>query len=173
MSRPERQSRPPVDFEEFVLARRGALLRTAYLLVGDVHDAEDLVQVALAKVVPRWSRIAHRPEPYVRTVLARESVTRWRTRRWRESPQESVPEPVAVGSGSRAEQSDDRLLLEQALGTLAPRQRAVIVLRYFDDLTEKETAAALGIAVGTVKSQARDGLARLREALGEDPVGKV
>jgi len=158
---------PPADFEEFVLARRGALLRTAYLLVGDAHDAEDLVQVALAKVVPQWRRISHRPEPYVRTVLARESVNRWRARRWREAPRDVVPEPVPVG-GAPSEHADERLVLEQALSSLAPRQRAVIVLRYFDDLTEKETAAALGIAVGTVKSQARDALVRLRAILGED-----
>ncbi len=174
MSHPEpgARSAQPVDFEEFVLARRGALLRTAYLLVGDPHDAEDLVQVALAKVVPQWRKIAHRPEPYVRTVLARESVNRWRARRWREAPREVLPEPVTVGSaGPPADRhTDERLVLQAALATLAPRQRAVIVLRYFDDLTEKQTAAALGIAVGTVKSQARDGLARLRTVLGEDLV---
>lgn len=170
MSRSEARPEPqPVDFEEFVLARRGALLRTAYLLVGDLHDAEDLVQVTLAKVVPKWRRIAHHPEPYVRTVLARESITRWRARRWREAPREVLPEPVAVG-GAQSEHTDERLVLQSALATLAPRQRAVIVLRYFDDLTEKQTAAALGIAVGTVKSQARDGLARLREVLGDDLV---
>ena len=161
-SRETRPVRPPVDFEEFVLARRGALLRTAYLLTGDLHDAEDLVQVALAKVVPQWRRIAHRPEPYVRTVLARESVNRWRSRRWRETSHDAVPEQPAS-----AADADERLVLEAALATLAPRQRAVIVLRYFDDLTEKETAAALRIAVGTVKSQARDGLARLRSVLGD------
>ena len=159
----------PLDFEEFVLARRGALLRTAYLLLGDAHDAEDLVQVALAKVVPQWRRISHRPEPYVRKVLARESVNRWRARRWREAPREVLPEPVTVGAGGAAhEHVDERLVLQDALATLAPRQRAVIVLRYFDDLTERETAAALGIALGTVKSQARDGLARLRAVLGDD-----
>lgn len=161
---------PPVDFEEFVLARRGALLRTAYLLVGDPHDAEDLVQVTLAKVVAQWRRIAHRPEPYVRTVLARESVNRWRARRWREAPRDVLPEPVSVGVGvgGPPEATDERLVLQAALSSLAPRQRAVIVLRYFDDLTEKQTAAVLGIAVGTVKSQARDGLARLRDVLGDD-----
>jgi RNA polymerase sigma-70 factor (sigma-E family) len=145
------------SFEQFVAARRGALLRTAYLLTGDAHDAEDLVQTALVKVVPRWDRIADDPEPYVRTVLARESVNRWRRRRWREVPTNAPPErPIP-------EAATDRLALQQALGRLAPRQRAVIVLRYFDDLTERETAQVLGIAVGTVKSQARDALARLRE----------
>jgi hypothetical protein len=78
------------DFEEFVVARRGALLRTAYLLTGNHHDAEDLVQSALIKVVPKWGRIKDRPEPYVRKVLARESVGRWRGRRWREVPTDVV-----------------------------------------------------------------------------------
>ncbi len=122
------------DFEEFVVARRHALLRTAYLLTGDHHDAEDLVQSALIKVVPKWARIKDRPEGYVRQVLARESVNRWR----------------------------DRIALLEDLRRLSPRQRAVLVLRYFDDLTEADTAAALGISVGTVKSHVRDALTRLR-----------
>ena len=157
MSDPE-----PTSFEEFVVARRPALLRTAYLLTGDLADAEDLVQVALAKAVPHWRRIAHRPEPYVRKILARESVSRWRARRWREVSHDRVPDLVG---GPTTDATDDRLALQAALAELAPRQRAVIVLRYFDDLTEKETAAALGIAVGTVKSQARNALARLRDVL--------
>jgi RNA polymerase sigma-70 factor (sigma-E family) len=144
------------SFEEFVAARRSALLRTAYLLTGDAHEAEDLVQVALLNVVPRWRRIADNPEPYVRKVLARESVNRWRRRRWREVHTDAVPETSVEGS------SDDRLALREALARLAPRQRAVIVLRYYEDLTEAETARMLGISVGTVKSQARDALARLR-----------
>ena len=144
-------------FEEFVLARRGALLRTAYLLTGSHADAEDLVQATLLKVVPRWARIADRPEPYVRQVLARESISRWRSRRWRERYVGTVPERAVASAGS-----EDRLTLRQALMSLPPRQRAVIVLRYYEDLTEKETAAQLGIAVGTVKSQARDALEGLR-----------
>src|SRR3954453_17026061 len=80
------------DFEQFVVARRDALLRTAYLLTGDHHDAEDLVQSALIKGVPKWARIKDRPEPYVRRVLARESVNRWRGRRWREVTTDVVPD---------------------------------------------------------------------------------
>ena len=143
------------DFEEFVVARRTALLRTAYLLTGDHHDAEDLVQSALIKVVPKWPRIQDRPEPYVRKVLARESVNRWRGRRWREVTTDGVPETVH-------HDSTDRVALLEDLRTLSPRQRAVLVLRYFDDLTEADTAAALGISVGSVKSYAREALARLR-----------
>jgi RNA polymerase sigma-70 factor (sigma-E family) len=146
----------PDSFEEYVAARRGALLRTAYLLTGSHEDAEDLVQVALVKAVPHWKRIADHPEPYVRKVLARESVSRWRRRRWRELSTDQVPETHVDGPAA------DRVELQRALARLAPRQRAVIVLRYYEDLTETETARLLGISVGTVKSQARDALARLR-----------
>ena len=144
------------DFEDFVIARRHALLRTAYLLTGDHHDAEDLVQTALVKVVPKWTRIQAHPEPYVRKVLARESVSRWRSRRWREVSTDVVPE------GLHHDSTDSVTLLEDLRG-LSPRQRAVLVLRYFDDLTEADTAAALGISVGSVKSYAREALARLRQ----------
>lgn len=145
------------SFEEFVGARRAALLRTAYLLTGSAEDAEDLVQVALINAVPKWGRIADNPEPYVRKILARESVNRWRSRRWREVHTSDVLQVPAPATGP-----DDRLALQSALAALAPRQRAVIVLRYYEDLTERETAEALGISIGTVKSQARDALARLR-----------
>ncbi len=146
------------DFEEFVVARRDALLRTAYLLTGDHHDAEDLVQSALIKVVPKWARIMGRPEGYVRQVLARESVNRWRGRRWREVTTDIVPEAMHHDSAD----STDRIALLEDLRRLSPRQRAVLVLRYFDDLTEADTAAALGISVGSVKSHARKALACLR-----------
>ena len=138
-----------------MVARRDALLRTAYLLTGSHHDAEDLVQSALIKVVPKWPRISDRPEPYVRQVLARESVNRRRRRRWREVTTDVVPETTH-------HDSTDRIALLEDLRRLPPRQRAVLVLRYFDDLTEADTAAALGISEGTVKSHVRDALARLR-----------
>jgi RNA polymerase sigma-70 factor (sigma-E family) len=144
-------------FEEFVAARRPALLRTAYLLTGSQADADDLVQTTLLRVVPRWARISAHPEPYVRQVLVRESVTRWRGRRWRERSTARLPERAAAAPDS------DRMALRAALAVLSPRQRAVLVLRYYDDLTEAATAEALGISVGTVKSHAREGLARLRE----------
>jgi RNA polymerase sigma-70 factor (sigma-E family) len=143
------------SFEEFVTTRWNALLRTAYLLTGNHHDAEDLVQAALMKAVPKWWRIKDNPEPYVRRVLARESVNRWRRRRWREVTTDVLPEAMH-------HDSTDRVALLEDLRTLSPRQRAVLVLRYFDDLTEADTAAALGISVGTVKSHARGALARLR-----------
>jgi RNA polymerase sigma-70 factor (sigma-E family) len=154
------------SFEAFVDARRDALLRTAYLLTGDHHDAEDLVQTTLIKVVPKWRRINHRPEAYVRQVLARESVSRWRSRRWREVSTDVLPDAMHDAQIDGA----DRIALLEDLRKLSPRQRAVLVLRYFDDLTETDTAAALGISAGTVKSHTRDALAHLRhQQSGEEP----
>jgi len=147
------------DFEAFVAARRGRLLRTAYLLTGDHHDAEDLVQTALVKAVPHWKRITGDPEPYVRRIMVHENVSRWRRRRWREVYVDALPE------ASAHDDPTGRIAMRAALLQLAPRQRAVIVLRYYEDLTERETADALSVAVGTVKSQARDALARLRVLL--------
>ena len=155
MSSPEARE----GFEQFVASRRPALLRSAYLLTGDLHDADDLVQVTLVKAVGVWDRIADRPEPYVRRILAREVTNRWRRRRWREVATADLPDAGAPA----ARDPDDVDLLERALATLSPRQRAVVVLRYYDDLTERDTADALGISVGTVKSHARDALARLRD----------
>lgn len=169
MRAPEGRAGTPDSFTEFVHARRRALLRTAYLMCGDAHDAEDLVQVALAKAVPRWRRIEDDPEPYVRTILVRENIDRWRRRRWRELPSDAPPEHFAP-----AHDPDTRVSLHRALGDLAPRQRAVVVLRYLEDLSEAQTARVLGCSVGTVKSQAHDGLRRLRLAVPDlappDPV---
>jgi len=152
-----------LEFHEYVAARRQALTRTAYLLVGNHHDAEDLVQKALMKAVPKWAKIRGNPEPYVRRILYNENVSRWRRRRWREQATDVLPE-VLSDNPDRAE----LLAVRDALRALAPRQRAVLVLRYYEGLSEAEIAATLGIAPGTVKSQARDGLARLRRALPAD-----
>ena len=129
----------PDSFEEFVLARQAALLRTAYLLTGHAQDAEDLVQTALIKVVPHWRRIADDPEPYVRRVLVRENISRWRRRRWREVASDALPEVLA-----EAPDHDDLLWVRSALAGLAPRQRAVVVLRYYEDRTESETRGPPG-----------------------------
>jgi RNA polymerase sigma-70 factor (sigma-E family) len=150
------------DFEAFVAARYAALLRTSYLLTGDHHDAEDLLQQSLMKAVGAWRRIDGDPEAYVRTILVRQNISRWRRRRWRELTTDAPPDVAASDDGV-----EDRLALHRALGVLAPRQRAVIVLRYYEDLTEAQTAEVLGIAVGTVKSQTRDAFGRLREVLPE------
>ncbi len=153
----------PEGFSEYVVARQAALLRTAYLLTGHAQDAEDLVQTTLAKVVPHWRRIRDNPEPYVRKVMVNENVSRWRRRRWRERPTDDLPELLATDLDVA-----ELLAVRDALATLAPRQRAVLVLRYYEGLSEAEIAAQMSISPGTVKSQARDALARLREAL---PVG--
>ncbi len=147
------------SFDEYVAARYPALLRTAYLLTGNHHDAEDLVQTALVKAVGAWRRIEGSPDAYVRRILVNENVSRWRRHRGREVVVAATPDRPIEPSDP-----DDAIALRAALAALAPRQRAVVVLRYYEDLTERETADVLGIAVGTVKSQARDALARLREA---------
>lgn len=152
---------PEQDFREYVAARQRALLRTAWLLTGDWAAAEDLVQTTLMKAWPRWGRVAggDGADPYVRRVLVNTFNSSWR-RKWRgEAPTEHLPDGPAVnGEGG----VDLRLALTAAVQALPPGQRAVVVLRYFDDQTEAQTAAALDIAVGTVKSQAAKALAALR-----------
>ena len=145
-------------FNEFVVARSASLMRTAYLLTQDHQLAEDLVQTALFKAALRWHRITGDPEPYVRRILYTESVSWWRRRARRVA--EVAPrydEPSGLGVDVEVQ-----LSLERALQRLTPRQRAVLVLRYYEDLTEVEAARALGVGVGTVKSMHRQALARLR-----------
>ena len=146
-------------FDEFVATRSAALLRTAYLLTGDHGLAEDLLQTALAKCWFAWARIDGPPEPYVRRTLVTTYATWWR-RKWRgERPSGSLPDrPDPSGTAT----VEDRDALWRALGTLPRRQRAVVVLRYYEDLSEADTAVALGISTGTVKSQAAKALSALR-----------
>jgi RNA polymerase sigma-70 factor (sigma-E family) len=149
------------DFDEFVVTRSSRLLRTAFLLTRDWALAEDLLQTALAKSWFAWGRLDDNPEPYVRKVLVNTYASWWR-RRWRaETPTESLPDAHAPGPDPTAH-VDARDELWQALGRLPRRQQAVVVLRYFEDLTEAQTADALGVSTGTVKSQASKALARLR-----------
>lgn len=143
-------------FDEFVRARTPALSRTAYLLTGDAHLAEDLVQTALFKAARAWHRVEGDPEPYVRRILYTQNVSWWRKRRLREVALEGYD------AAGLPPDSDLRLSLEDALRRLTVRQRTVLVLRFFEDLTEVETARALGIGAGTVKSTTREALARLR-----------
>jgi RNA polymerase sigma-70 factor (sigma-E family) len=150
-------------FAQFVEARQRALQRTAWLLTGDWALAEDLVQTALARSWPRWERIRRRddPEIYVRRVMVN-TWAHWSRRRWRgEQPSESVPDGQAPGD--MAAEVAVRMAVRGALGSLAPRQRAVFVLRVFDDLSEAQVAQVLGCAVGTVKSTMARAAARLRE----------
>lgn len=147
------------DFTAFVRAQGPALQRTAYLLTGDWGRAEDLLQTVLLKSLRHWARVrSGAPVAYVRAALAREAASAGR-RRWRgEVPTEHLPD---TGSDFSS-QLDDRADLRLRLLALPPRQRAVIVLRFYEDLTEADTAAALSISVGTVKSQANKALSSLR-----------
>jgi len=150
-------------FSQFVVARERALQRTAVLLTGDWALAEDLVQTALAKTWPRWERISGRddPELYVRRVMVNTWATWWR-RRWRgERASAAVPEGPAPGdvAGDVAL----RMAVRDALGSLTCRQRAVLVLRVADDLSEAQVAQMLGCPPGTVKSAMSRALAKLRE----------
>lgn len=153
------------EVDEFIVGASRSLLRTAYLLSGDHAEAEDVVQTALVKVWRNWSKVkaAHRPEEYARRVVVNEFLGSRRRHWWRESPMNQMVEHAAVPSDFRA--VEDRADLRGALAALSPGQRAVLVLRYFDDLTERQTADALGISVGTVKSQCARALERLRTSL--------
>ncbi|HLT12027.1 MAG TPA: SigE family RNA polymerase sigma factor [Micromonosporaceae bacterium] len=150
-------------FREYASARRGELRRTAYLLCGDWYLADDLVQDALAKLYVRWRRVRAKGEvdAYVRRMLVNGFLAS-RRRAWRreittgELP--DVPGRLSADDGTR-----DMLL--RALADLQPSQRTIVVLRYWDDLSVEQTAAALGCSTGNVKSQAARGLAHLRAAL--------
>ena len=151
--------REKADFDAFVAARSGWLLRTAYLLTQDSHLAEDLVQTALTKAWFAWSRIDGDPEPYVRKILVNSFASMWR-RKWNgEHPTEELPESGASAHDESSSTSHDVMT---ALANLPKRQRAVVVLRFFEDLTEAETARVLDCSVGTVKSQTSKALAKLR-----------
>jgi RNA polymerase sigma-70 factor (sigma-E family) len=146
-------------FVEFTAQRSPRLLRTAYLLTHDWGQAEDLLQTSLVKAWRVWERIDADPEPYVRRILVNTYSTWWR-RRWRgEHPTADLPEQATADQHSEVDARDE---VWQALGRLPRRQRAVLVLRYFEDLSEAQIADVLGISVGTVKSQASRALARLR-----------
>ncbi|MBO4207386.1 SigE family RNA polymerase sigma factor [Micromonospora echinofusca] len=155
------------EFREFVAARSAALLRTAYLLAGDWATAEDLLQTALTKTYLAWKRLGgiEAVEPYARRVLVNTSTSWWR-RRWHgERPTEVLPERAVP---DEIEQQVERDALWQHLRALPARQRAVLVLRYYEDLSEAQTAALLDISPGTVKSQTSRALATLRRRLGPE-----
>jgi RNA polymerase sigma-70 factor (sigma-E family) len=146
-------------FAEFVAARTSALMRTAYLLTRDHHLAEDLVQTALFKAAMAWERIEGEPEPYVRRILYTENISWWRRRRRLVVEAAAVQLEQPAGPGTDV---DLQVALERALGQLTAKQRTVLVLRYYEDLTEADAARVLGVGVGTVKSTHRRALLRLR-----------
>ena len=159
------------DFREFVVARSPALLRTAYLITGNRPDAEDLLQTSLARTYLAWGRIREREarEAYVRRVMANTSTSIWRRKRVTQVPLDSAPD-LARPDGTEARDLHDALW--QALAGLPRRARAMVVLRYYEDMSEAEVAAVLQVSVGTVKSTVSRALARLREdsvALGLRP----
>jgi RNA polymerase sigma-70 factor (sigma-E family) len=154
----------PESFPDFVSRQQEALLRLAFLLAGDRGHAEDLVQTALMKTYRHWDRITRRGEPtaYVRRALVT-THTSWRRRAWhREHPTARLPDVAAAEPADRLDASEE---LRRALVALPPRMRATVVLRYYEDLSELQTAQLMGCSESTVNTQAARGLVRLRGAL--------
>lgn len=156
------------DFDEFVRARRLMLVRTAMLLTGDPHAAEDLVQETLVRAAQRWPTIAASgsPDAYVRRILYTRSIDAWRWRR-RQADATVRDERWAASTSDETDRSDSKVTLARALCRLTPKQRAVLVVRFYEDRTEVEAARILGCSVNTVKSQTRHALGRLRELAPE------
>ncbi|MBU7598162.1 SigE family RNA polymerase sigma factor [Streptomyces sp. P38-E01] len=154
-----------LDFEEYVRTRQAALLRSARRLVSDPLDAQDLLQTALARTCDKWDRIADKSlaDAYLRRVMINTRTEWWRSRRLEEVPTDVLPEVIGVEDG--IEQCADRELLLELLWALPPKQRSVVVLRHWEQLSTEETASALGMSVGTVKSTLHRALARLRSEL--------
>jgi RNA polymerase sigma-70 factor (sigma-E family) len=161
---PRDEQRLHDEFVAFVQARQHRLVRSAYLVCGDYHLAEDLVQGALVKLALHWRTVSEgEPEAFLRTVIYRDSVSWWR--RWRRERLTDQPPPAVELDGT--DHVPTRVVFAAALARLTVKQRAVLVLRYFDDLSEARTAEILGISVGTVKSQTSVALRRLRELAPE------
>ncbi len=152
-------------FDEFVAAHAAALLRAAWLLTGNLHDAEDLVQETLTRLYVHWPRVraAEHQLAYARTSLVRCHISRRRVRRASETPVDELPESVAPQTDP-----DTRLMLSQALARLSPIDRAVLVLRYYEGRTAPEVAATLRISAGAVRKRAARALAEVRTHLPTD-----
>ncbi|GGW74167.1 DNA-directed RNA polymerase sigma-70 factor [Streptomyces lucensis JCM 4490] len=161
------------EYDAFVAARWSVLFHLARLLTGgDRHRAEDLLQESLVKLWFVWPKVADEaPEAYVRKVLARAAARSARRRWWGERPVAELPETAAAGDMSAT--VAERSRLEAALAQLTPRQRAAVVLRYYQDLPDRQVAQTLGCPVGTARSHAARGVARLRRLLADviEPVG--
>ncbi|WP_336203786.1 SigE family RNA polymerase sigma factor [Nonomuraea sp. LPB2021202275-12-8] len=158
------------DFSAFVRHRGAHHLRTAVLLTGDWHAAEDLLQSCLVKLYRSWPRLdtATDPDAYLRRILVNTHRSWWRVSWRRETPSDSMPEPAAG--------QDDPVLalaVRQALKVLPPRQRLALVLRYFEDLPQAQVAELMGCSVGSVKTHTHRGVRRLREVLGEELVPEI
>ncbi|MEU8356161.1 SigE family RNA polymerase sigma factor [Nonomuraea sp. NPDC048882] len=155
-------------FHEFVHARQQSLMRTAYLLTGDPHLAEDLLQTVFTRVASHWAKLAKggNPEAYARKALVNQTIS-WRRRKRAELPGAELPESATPGQ-PHDEATVRRLALRDALAKLTPKQRAVIVLRFYEDRSERETARLMGVSIGTVKSQTNYALAKLRGLTPEE-----
>lgn len=166
-----RQAEEDFSFDEFVAARARSMFRTAYLLVHHRETAEDLVQSALERAYPRWRRIQRTgaPEAYVRRIIVNLANDLWRSGRgvqWAELDEDHQPRIVPSAAADPAERVATRDALMRALRSLPFGMRAALVLRHWEGLSERETAEALGVSLGTVKSQTNRGLERLRGAIG-------
>jgi RNA polymerase sigma-70 factor (sigma-E family) len=150
------------EFGEFAAARSGALISLAYVLTADQHAAEDLLQTALTRAAARWGRIHSDPEAYVRQIMYREQISSWRRRARRRETTMADPPDQAVVADTGAEA---RLILREALRALPAGKRAVLVLRYLEDLPEAQVASILGCSVGTVRSQTSKAITQLRSLL--------
>lgn len=156
--------RPRIEdpaFHDYVVARSRSLLRTAYVLTGNLADAEDLVQSALAKTYLAWDRIEDRGalDGYVRRAMVNTHISWWRRRRLEEFPTDEIPERPVVDHSVSSEMQDS---LRAAVDRLPQRMRAAVLLRYYEDMTEAEVADALGVSLGTVKSTVSRAVAKLR-----------
>lgn len=166
------------DFSSYVAARQQALLRTAYVLTGELQSAEDLLQTALAKAYLSWGKLRdpRAADGYVRTIMVNEHTSWWR-RAWRRREQstDDLPEPrpdggsAAAGFGiasvDQTQLAGERDAMWTLVQSLPPKQKAAVVLRFYEDLSEAETARILGVSVGTVKSQTSRALASLRQRM--------
>jgi RNA polymerase sigma-70 factor (sigma-E family) len=164
-----RASDDDAAFREYVLTRGTALLRVAIMLTGNRADAEDLVQVALAKTYLAWDKINDRAalDAYVRRAMVNTHISWWRRRKVEEYPTDELPDQAIA---DHARDSDMAEVVQRALSRLPDRMRAAVMLRYFEDMTEQEIAEALGVSLGTVKSTVSRAVARLRvdAELGKD-----
>ncbi|MEY9859378.1 RNA polymerase sigma-70 factor (sigma-E family) [Catenulispora sp. GAS73] len=151
------------EFTEFVRGRSQQLKRAAFLITGDVHAAEDLLQTTLARLYASWRRVAaaENVDAYAQRVLVTTHLGQRRRRWWGEHPAAVLPD--VVGRDADLGRVDDRAVLRQALATLTPRQRVAVVLRYYSELSEADAARAMGCSVGTVKTLSSRGLGRLRD----------
>ena len=156
---------------DYVHGQWPQLVRYATALCGNPVEAEELVQSALVRVALRWTFIRDKDDPdaYVRRAISNGYLNYWRRLRSRET---AMADPPDVASPDRTAGVDDLLAVRRALGTLPPRQRAVLVLRYLEDRSELQTADILGCSVGTVKSQSSKALAKLRDIVGVDALGR-